>query len=57
MESFHWDSNFFTGLSGVDREHQHLVDMINQFGNLLAENKVVFSDVLCDASGVSFARR
>jgi diguanylate cyclase (GGDEF)-like protein/hemerythrin-like metal-binding protein len=45
MESFHWDSNFFTGLSGVDREHQQLVDMINQFGNLLAENKVVFTDV------------
>ena len=45
MEAFHWDSTFFTGLCEVDQEHQKLVDMINQFGHLLAENKVALTDV------------
>jgi diguanylate cyclase (GGDEF)-like protein/hemerythrin-like metal-binding protein len=45
MESFHWDENFVTGLSDVDHQHQHLVGIINQFGYLLAENKVAFNDL------------
>ena len=45
MESFHWDKHFVTGLSEVDQQHQHLVGIINQFGGLLAENKVAFNDL------------
>jgi len=45
MESFHWDKHFLTGLAEVDEQHHHLVDIINRFGSLLAENKIVFKDV------------
>ncbi len=45
MESFHWDKHFVTGLSEVDQQHHHLVDIINQFGNLLASNELVFNDI------------
>ncbi len=45
MESFHWDKYFITGLSEVDKQHHHLVDIINQFGDLLAENNVQMRDV------------
>jgi len=45
MQSFHWDKNFETGLSDVDQQHRHLVDVINDFGDLLAENKIVFNDI------------
>lgn len=45
MEAFHWDSTFFTGLSKVDTEHRELVDIINQFGKILAENRIVLTDV------------
>ena len=45
MDSFHWDSNFETGLTAVDHQHRHLVDMVNQFGSLLAENDVQLFDV------------
>lgn len=45
MESFRWDKNFVTGLSDVDRQHKHLVGIINKFGNLLAEDQIVFDDI------------
>jgi diguanylate cyclase (GGDEF)-like protein/hemerythrin-like metal-binding protein len=45
MESFHWDDHFITGLPSVDEQHHHLVDIINQFGNLLVENELVFDDI------------
>jgi diguanylate cyclase (GGDEF)-like protein/hemerythrin-like metal-binding protein len=35
MESFHWDKHFETGLTEVDKQHRHLVDVINQYGELL----------------------
>lgn len=41
MESFHWDNNFVTGLAQVDSEHHHLVDVINQFGELLTHSEGV----------------
>ena len=44
MESFQWDKNFVTGLEDVDRQHRHLVDLINQFGSLLAENTFIFEN-------------
>lgn len=37
MESFHWDKHFVTGLAKVDEQHHHLVDVINQFGDLLIQ--------------------
>ena len=45
MESFRWNKNFETGLSAVDQQHHHLVDIINQYGYLLIENKVVLDDI------------
>jgi len=45
MESFQWGKHFITGLSEVDNQHHHLVDLLNQFGNLLAENDVQMQDV------------
>ncbi len=45
MESFHWNQNFVTGLPEVDAQHKKLVDITNQFGELLTEDKVALSDV------------
>ena len=39
MESFHWDKHFETGLDDVDRQHHHLVDVINRFGELVIQPK------------------
>lgn len=45
MQSFQWDNNFETGLSGVDQQHHKLVDLVNELGDLLAENKVTYNDI------------
>jgi len=45
MESFQWGEHFITGLSEVDDQHHRLVDIINQFGSLLAENVLHIEDV------------
>ena len=45
MESFHWNQNFVTGLATVDEQHHELVRLINQFGDLLADNVVEFEDI------------
>ncbi len=37
MKSFLWTPCFETGLATVDEQHQHLVDIINQFGDLLMQ--------------------
>jgi hemerythrin len=37
MESFCWDPCFVTGLPTVDEQHHRLVDVINQFGDLLVQ--------------------
>lgn len=44
MKSFHWDQCFITGLHDVDQQHHHLVDLINDFGLLLARNQLVLED-------------
>ncbi|WP_156500115.1 hypothetical protein [Ectothiorhodospira sp. BSL-9] len=36
MLAFQWNANFVTGLSTVDEQHQHLVDLINRLGALLS---------------------
>jgi len=45
MESFHWDKHFITGLPIVDEQHHHIVDIFNQFGDHLAKDKIVFSEI------------
>lgn len=46
MESFHWDDHFITGLVSVDKQHRHLVDVINQFGELLVQPEgAAFADI------------
>ena len=45
MKAFHWGEHFVTGIPEIDKQHYHLVDLINQFGNLLAENDVQMQDV------------
>ncbi|MCF7821779.1 MAG: bacteriohemerythrin [Mariprofundaceae bacterium] len=45
MESFHWNQHFVTQLPAVDQQHHHLVDIINEFGRLLAGNTLVFDDI------------
>ncbi len=46
MESFHWDNHFVTGLTDVDDQHHHLVDVINQFGDLLTQPEDVPFDAI-----------
>ncbi|MDA3945068.1 MAG: GGDEF domain-containing protein [Helicobacteraceae bacterium] len=45
MESFHWDKHFETGLDEVDKQHHHLVDIINSFGEQLARNEIDFTAI------------
>jgi len=40
MESFSWNKTFETGLPTVDQQHRRLVELINQLGELLLENKI-----------------
>lgn len=44
MESFIWDKHFVTGLEEVDKQHHHLVDVINQFGELLTRRETLVFD-------------
>ncbi|MES9906313.1 MAG: diguanylate cyclase [Sedimenticola sp.] len=45
MESFRWDQHFITGLSEVDQQHHHIVDVLNQYGDLLAQHEVTYADI------------
>lgn len=45
MKSFNWGENFLTGINEVDDQHHHLVELINQFGALLAQNDVKIEDI------------
>ncbi len=38
MESFKWGEEFVTGLPEVDDQHQKLVSMINELGDIIADN-------------------
>ena len=42
MESFVWTSHFETGLPEIDRQHRHLVTIINGYGASLSENELAF---------------
>jgi diguanylate cyclase (GGDEF)-like protein/hemerythrin-like metal-binding protein len=46
VDSFIWDKHFVTGLAEVDNQHHHLVDVINQFGELLTKQEgAAFNDI------------
>ena len=44
MDSFRWSQCFVTGLVEVDEQHYHLVEVINQFGDLLVKQESVSLD-------------
>lgn len=45
MKVFQWDQSFETGQTEVDRQHRRLVDLTNDFGQLLTDNAVDSADV------------
>ena len=45
MDVFQWDTSFETGLSEVDQQHHHLVDITNKFGCLLSQDEVRPDDI------------
>ena len=45
MESFVWNKYYVTGLSEVDEQHQGLVKVVNEFGELLAKDIVTLADI------------
>lgn len=45
LDSFLWGKYFETGLDDVDDQHRYLVEMINRYGELIAENSVAISDI------------
>lgn len=40
MEPFHLDERFETGLQDIDRQHNHLVDLVNELGTRIVDNGV-----------------
>lgn len=44
MDSFQWSNKYLTGLTVVDEQHHILVDIINEYGNLIAENDLKPAD-------------
>jgi hemerythrin-like metal-binding protein len=46
MEAFAWNDRFITGIAIVDEQHHHLVDVVNQVGDmLLGGNDIAESDL------------
>lgn len=45
MESFKWSETFVTGLQEVDDQHQLLVQILNNFGTKLAENRLQHDEI------------
>ena len=41
MKAFIWDARFETGLTLVDQQHLHLVEVVNQLGEMLAVGSVL----------------
>jgi len=39
MHAFEWDNRFETGLATVDKQHHHLVDLVNLAGDILLAGK------------------
>lgn len=45
MESFHWEDYYETGIESVDEQHFKLVEIINNFSNLLSKDTIVYHDI------------
>lgn len=45
MQSFQWDTCYTTGIDEVDDQHQYLVEIINRYGELIAENSISLEDI------------
>jgi len=45
VKSFNWNSNFETGIQKVDEQHKTLVDIINEYSSLLANNATTSNDI------------
>lgn len=45
MKSFEWDMCYETGLEDVDEQHQYLVEVINRYGELIAQNNISLQDI------------
>lgn len=45
MQSFIWNSNFETGVGIIDEQHKELVNIINDYSNLLANNSATLLDI------------
>ena len=45
MTSFKWDNCYETGIHDVDEQHQYLVEIINRYGDLIAENNISLQDI------------
>ncbi|KGY12713.1 diguanylate cyclase [Vibrio tubiashii] len=45
MKSFEWDECYETGLDEVDEQHQYLVEVINRYGDLIAQNSISLQDI------------
>lgn len=45
MKTFIWNSNYETGVGKVDEQHKCLVDIINEYSQLLANNTTTVSDI------------
>lgn len=45
MKTFKWNSNYETGVSIVDEQHHCLVEIINEYSNLLANNTTTATDI------------
>lgn len=46
MDAFVWDDRFVTGIDIVDRQHHHLVDVVNQVGDMLLDASEVSESAL-----------
>jgi hemerythrin-like metal-binding protein len=61
MQAFVWDDRFVTGLALVDAQHRHLVDLVNETGDMLlkgggsAEQARAIFAALADYAHVHFA--
>lgn len=45
MKTFEWNSNYETGVTTVDDQHKCLVEIINEYSGLLANNTTTVTDI------------
>jgi len=45
MQLLEWNHNFETGIADVDQQHQHLVNVTNDFGQILSHGQVKADDI------------